>query len=73
MGDFRYHGAMGVEGDSSKLKISSFQGRNDLKAYLKGEKKVDWIFHCHVYSKKKNVKIVAIKFVNHDVIYGIKL
>ena len=33
--DDLYHGAISVEGDSSKLKISSFQGRNDPQAYLK--------------------------------------
>jgi hypothetical protein len=41
LGDFGYYGAMGVEGDSSKLKISSFQGRNDPITYLKWKKKVD--------------------------------
>jgi len=53
LSDFGNRGAMGVDRDSSKLKIPSFQGRNDPKAYLKWEKKVDWIFDCHVYSEQK--------------------
>jgi len=76
LGDFGYRGAMNVEGDSGKLKFSSFQGRNDPIAYLKWKKKVNWIFHwifhSDVCSKKKNVKIVVIKFVDYVVIYGIK-
>ena len=30
--------------DAIKLKIPSFQGKNDPKMYLKWEKMVDWIF-----------------------------
>ena len=33
--------------DTIKLKIPNFQGKNDPKAYLKWEKKADWIFYCH--------------------------
>ena len=43
-----------IDGDTIKLKISNFQGKNDLGAYLEWEKKVDWIFYCHSYSKQKN-------------------
>ena len=32
--------------DTIKLKIPNFQGKNDPKAYLEWEKKVDWIFDC---------------------------
>jgi hypothetical protein len=53
LGDFRNRGAMGVDGDSSELKIPSFQCRSDPKAYLEREKKVDWIFDCHDYSEQK--------------------
>jgi hypothetical protein len=42
--------------DSIKLKIHNFQGKNDLKVYLKGEKKVDWIFDYHSYSEAKKLK-----------------
>jgi hypothetical protein len=33
--------------DTIKLKIPNFQGKNDPKAYLKWEKKADWIFYCY--------------------------
>ena len=33
--------------DNIKLKISNFEVKNDLEAYLEWEKKVDWIFDCH--------------------------
>ena len=33
-----------VDLDSIKLKIPNFQGKYDCEAYLKWEKKVDWIF-----------------------------
>ena len=39
--------------DTIKLKIPSFQGKNDLEVYLEWEKKVDWIFDCHSYSEQK--------------------
>jgi hypothetical protein len=37
--------------DTIKLKIPNFQGKNDPKACLEWEKKVDWIFDCHSYSE----------------------
>ena len=39
-----------------KLKIPSFQGKNDLEVYLEWEKKVEFIFECHNYSKEKKSK-----------------
>jgi hypothetical protein len=36
--------------DTIKVKILNFQCKNDPKAYLEWEKKVDWIFDCHSYS-----------------------
>ena len=35
------------------MKIPTFKGKNDLKAYLEREKKVDWIFNCHHYIEYK--------------------
>jgi hypothetical protein len=35
---------MDGELDFIKLKISNFQGKNNLKVYLEGEKNMDWIF-----------------------------
>ena len=39
-----------------KLKIPSFQGKNDLEVYLEWENKVEFIFECHNYSKEKKSK-----------------
>ncbi|KAH9649361.1 hypothetical protein KPL70_025949 [Citrus sinensis] len=38
---------------SIKLKIPSFQGKNDPEAYLEWEKKVELVFDCHNYSEEK--------------------
>jgi hypothetical protein len=35
--------------DAIKLKIPSFQGKNDPDAYLEWEKKVEWIFDYRNY------------------------
>ena len=55
--------------DAIKLKIHSFQGKNDPEAYLEWEKKVDCIFDCHNYSKTKKVKLVVIEFMNYALIW----
>jgi len=55
--------------DAIKLKIPSFQGKNDPEAYLEWEKKVDWIFDCHNYSEAKKVKLVVIKFMDYALIW----
>ena len=49
------------------MKIPSFQGKNDPKAYLEWEKKIDWIFDCHNYLELKKVKLVAIEFSNYAI------
>ena len=36
-----------------KMKIPSFQGKNDPEVYLEWEKKVEFIFKCHNYSEEK--------------------
>ena len=36
---------------SIKMKVPSFQGKNDPKAYLEWEKKMELVFDCHNYSK----------------------
>ena len=33
-----------------KIKIPSFQGKNDPEAYLEWERKVELVFDCHHYS-----------------------
>jgi len=55
--------------DAIKLKIPSFQGKNDPEAYLEWEKKVDWIFYCHNYSEAKKVKLVVIEFMDYALIW----
>ena len=59
-----FHGMGNYEdmnGDTIKLKIPNFQGKNDPEAYLEWEKKVDWIFYCHNYSEQKNLMMIEFK------------
>ncbi|KAL6345118.1 hypothetical protein AAG906_013602 [Vitis piasezkii] len=51
------------------MKIPSFQGKNDPEVYLEWEKKVEFIFECHNYSKEKNVKLVVIEFTDYAIIW----
>ena len=45
---------------SIKIKISSFQGKNDPEVYLEWERKVEMIFYCHNYFENKKVKLIVI-------------
>ena len=56
-----------------KMKIPSFQGKNDPEVYLEWEKKVKFIFECHNYSEEKNVKLVVIEFTDYAIYGGINL
>ena len=47
---------------SIKMKIPSFQGKNDPEAYLEQEKNVELVFYCHNYSELKKVKLATIEF-----------
>jgi len=52
---------------STKLKILTFQGKNDLRACL------DWIkmrfvFDCHRYLEERKVKLVVVEFTNYTII-----
>jgi hypothetical protein len=58
------HDDLDGDWDGIKLKIPSFQGKNNPKAYLEREKKVDWILDCHNYSEAKKVKLVVIEFMD---------
>ena len=51
-----------------KMKIPSFQGKNDPKVYLEWEKKVEFIFKCHNYSEEKKVKLAVIEFTDYAII-----
>ena len=50
---------------SIKMKIPSFQGKNDPELYLEWERKVDHIFECHNYSEDKKIKLAAVEFADY--------
>ena len=52
-----------------KVKIPSFQGKNDPEVYLEWEKKVEFIFECHNYSEEKKVKLAVIEFTDYALIW----
>ncbi|KAM7489359.1 hypothetical protein LguiB_026843 [Lonicera macranthoides] len=54
---------------SIKMKIPSFQGKNDPEAYLEWEKKVELVFDCHNYSEMKKVKLAAIEFSDYAIVW----
>jgi hypothetical protein len=47
---------------SIKMKIPSFQGKNDSESNLEWEKKIELIFYHQNYSEEKKVKLAIIKF-----------
>jgi hypothetical protein len=51
------------------MKIPSFQGKNDPKAYLEWEKKVELIFECHNSFEEKKVKLTGIEFIEYAIIW----
>ena len=51
------------------MKIPSFQGKNDLEAYLEWENKVEMVFYCHNYSEEKKVKLAVVEFTNYAIIW----
>ena len=51
------------------MKIPSFQSKNDPKAYLEWEKKVELVFDCHNYSEMKKVKLAAIEFSDYAIVW----
>lgn len=55
------------------MKIPSFQGRNDPKAYLEQEKKVELIFDCHNYSETIKVKLAVVEFTDYVIVWWDKL
>ena len=54
---------------SIKMKIPSFQGKNDPEVYLEWEKKVELVFDCHNYSELKKVKLAAIEFFDYAIVW----
>ncbi|KAM7474173.1 hypothetical protein LguiB_021416 [Lonicera macranthoides] len=56
-----------------KMKIPSFQGKNDPEAYLEWVKKVELVFACHNYSESKKVKLAAIEFSYYALVWWDRL
>ena len=52
-----------------KIKIPSFQRKNDPGVYLEWEKKMEFICECHNYSEEKKVKLVVIEFTVYAIIW----
>ena len=52
-----------------KMKIPSFQGKNDPEAYLEWERKVELVFNCHNYSENKKVKLATIGFSDYATVW----
>ena len=65
----RGHADLHGDLDAIKLKIPSFQGKNDTETYLEREKKVDWISDCHKYSEAKKLKLVFIQLTDYALIW----
>ena len=55
--------------DAIKLKIPSFQGKNNPEMYLEWEKRWIGFFYCHNYSKAKKVKLVVVGFMDYALIW----
>ena len=51
------------------MKIPSFQGRNDPKAYLEWEKKMELIFDYQHYTEEKKVKPAGFEFTDYAIIW----
>ena len=52
-----------------KVKIPSFQGKNDPEVYLEWEKRMEIVFDCHNYSEIKKVKLAAIEFTDYAIVW----
>lgn len=52
-----------------KVKIPSFQGKNDPEAYLEWEKRMETIFDYYNYSEIKKVKLAAIEFTDYAIVW----
>ena len=54
---------------SIKMKILSFQGKNDPEAYLEWEKKMELVFDCHNYFELKKEKLAVIEFSDYPIVW----
>lgn len=67
MGNFRYCDKLNRSLGSIKMKIPSFQEKNNPKVYLEWEKKMKLIFDCHNYLQGKKVKFALIVFLEYAI------
>jgi hypothetical protein len=54
---------------SLKIKIPSFQGKNDPEAYLEWEKKIELTFAFHNYSEMKKMRLAVIEFIDYAIMW----
>ncbi|KAJ4708850.1 Transposon Ty3-I Gag-Pol polyprotein [Melia azedarach] len=54
---------------SIKMKIPTFQGKNDPELYLEWERNVEHVFDCHNYSEENKVKLAAVEFIDYASIW----
>ena len=54
---------------SIKIKIPSFQGKNDPEVYLEWEIKLEMVFYIHNCSQNKKVKLVVIEFLDYAIVW----
>ncbi|TYK04288.1 putative gag protein [Cucumis melo var. makuwa] len=52
-------------GSRIKLKIPSFSGTTNAKAYLECERKIEHVFDCNTFSDNKKMKLVIAEFIIH--------
>ena len=50
-----------------KLKIPSFDGKNDQDAFLEWERKIELVFDCQNFSDLKKVRLAAAEFSNYTI------
>ncbi|XP_065866582.1 uncharacterized protein [Euphorbia lathyris] len=52
-----------------KLKIPSFNGKDDPESYLEWEKRIELLFDCHNYSEEKKVRAAVIEFTDYALVW----
>ena len=55
--------------ENIKIKIPSFQGKNDPEVYLEWKTNMEMVFDCHNYSEIKKVKLAAIEFTDYAIVW----
>src|SRR3954471_13138901 len=55
-----------------KIKVPTFQGKNDPEAYLEWETKIKQIFACNTYSYVQKVQVAALEFTEYALVWWVK-